>query len=276
MYYAKVREIAVKELGERQARDEAWNRAFTGGPENVERIASSLDEAVRKIAKAVDPKDVSALVKDGIVFLRTGQASAILKMGGRSLPMNTSETAIDVSIAKLVMDWTNKKPENAGNLNLTLMGLLLAGINLNSQSDEGPNDISILERFETLYEHYLVINGKKADSGKPEVMSDYLKAVISFSKHLLGLDIQSQADFVSKNWAMVTEMAEVGGIDFKSDRMDILDVKNEGDGIKFNLSPAQLKQFENVSGFTPVIINIQPVKDLPMFLGLDTPAASAS
>jgi serine/threonine protein phosphatase PrpC len=77
------------------------------------------------------------------------------------------------------------------------------------------------------------------------------------------------------NKAMTATERE-GGIDFKSDRMDVLDVQNEGEGIKFNLSPAQLKQFENVPGFTPVIINIQPVKDLPLFLGLEKPAASAS
>jgi hypothetical protein len=36
----------------------------------------------------------------------------------------------------------------------------------------------------------------------------------------------------------------------------------------FALDPAQLEQLQNAPGFTPVIINIQPMTDLKLFLGL--------
>ncbi|MBF0490736.1 MAG: hypothetical protein HQL15_09025, partial [Candidatus Omnitrophica bacterium] len=60
---------------------------------------------------------------------------------------------------------------------------------------------------------------------------------------------------------------ELGGIDFNSEKMN-LETRNQGGEIKFNLDSAQLAQLQNAPGFTPVIINIQPITDLPMFLGI--------
>ena len=68
-----------------------------------------------------------------------------------------------------------------------------------------------------------------------------------------------------------------GGIDFKPDKVDsVFAVKmdsrfrgNDKDGIKFNIDPAMLEQLQNAPGFVSVIINIQPMTDLKMFLGLD-------
>jgi len=45
-------------------------------------------------------------------------------------------------------------------------------------------------------------------------------------------------------------------------------------GIKFLLDPAILAQIQNAPGFVPVIINIQPMTDLPRFLGLEVKEAS--
>ena len=45
-------------------------------------------------------------------------------------------------------------------------------------------------------------------------------------------------------------------------------VGNDKGGIKFHLDPAMLKQLQNAPGFTPVIINIEPMTDLSVFLGL--------
>lgn len=60
-----------------------------------------------------------------------------------------------------------------------------------------------------------------------------------------------------------------GGIDFKSGEVDsVFAVKNNGGEIKFHIDPAMLEQLQNAPGFMPVIINIQPIKDLPGFLGL--------
>lgn len=39
-----------------------------------------------------------------------------------------------------------------------------------------------------------------------------------------------------------------------------------GGGIKFHLDPAMLEQVRNASGFVPVIISVEPMKDLRGFL----------
>ena len=65
-----------------------------------------------------------------------------------------------------------------------------------------------------------------------------------------------------KNPVMVTR----GGIDLSPARMH-LQTKNDG-SIIFHLDPAMLQQLQNAPGFVPVIINIQPLKNLPEFLGM--------
>jgi hypothetical protein len=69
--------------------------------------------------------------------------------------------------------------------------------------------------------------------------------------------------------SMVTKVDKSGpgGIDLTSDKA--LTVQNNGQGIKFHLDPAQLAQLQNAPGFVPVIINIQPLKSLPEFLGIN-------
>ncbi len=57
-----------------------------------------------------------------------------------------------------------------------------------------------------------------------------------------------------------------GGIDFNADKINL--ETNVGEGIKFHVDPAMFKQLQDAPGFTPVIIDIQPMTDLPKFLGL--------
>ncbi len=70
---------------------------------------------------------------------------------------------------------------------------------------------------------------------------------------------------------------KTGGIDLTSDKT--LEVKmdsrvrgNDREGIKFDIDPAMLEQLQNAQGFTPIIINIQPMNDLRLFLGIREPA----
>ncbi|MBF0489063.1 MAG: hypothetical protein HQL15_00410 [Candidatus Omnitrophica bacterium] len=70
----------------------------------------------------------------------------------------------------------------------------------------------------------------------------------------------------SKDSAM--KINDKGGIDFNADRMN-LETRNESGEIKFHLDSAQLAQLQNATGFTPVIINIQPMTNLREFLGLN-------
>jgi hypothetical protein len=45
-----------------------------------------------------------------------------------------------------------------------------------------------------------------------------------------------------------------------------LQTQNTGEGIKFHLDPAMLKQLQNAQGFVPMIISIQPMINLREFL----------
>ena len=58
-----------------------------------------------------------------------------------------------------------------------------------------------------------------------------------------------------------------GGIDLTSDKA--LQVQNNGQGIKFQIDPAQLVQFQNAPGFVPVIIDMEPMADVRKFLGIN-------
>ena len=60
--------------------------------------------------------------------------------------------------------------------------------------------------------------------------------------------------------------SDVGGIDLNAAKLDI---QEQGNDIKMNLPVIDLKAFENMNftGFTPIIINIVPITNLPMLLG---------
>ena len=58
-----------------------------------------------------------------------------------------------------------------------------------------------------------------------------------------------------------------GGIDLTLANK-VIQTQNAGESIKFHLDPAMLKQFQNAPGFVPVIISIQPMRDLKLFLGI--------
>ncbi len=66
-----------------------------------------------------------------------------------------------------------------------------------------------------------------------------------------------------QDWAM----SPTGGIDLTPANM-YLQTQNNGSEIKFHVDPAMLQQLQNALSFTPVIINIEPIKDLPTFLGI--------
>jgi hypothetical protein len=57
-----------------------------------------------------------------------------------------------------------------------------------------------------------------------------------------------------------------GGIDLTNVKVDSRLPGNDSLGIKFHLDPAMLAQLQGSAGFTPVIINIQPLTDVRAFL----------
>ena len=63
-------------------------------------------------------------------------------------------------------------------------------------------------------------------------------------------------------------MFNKGGIDLTQANMH-LQTQNAGKSIKFHIDLAMLEQLRNSPGFAPVIINIQPLKSLSEFLGIN-------
>jgi len=59
---------------------------------------------------------------------------------------------------------------------------------------------------------------------------------------------------------------DLGGIDLSIDNVDLDIDTGGGPGIKFNIDPALLKNGD-FDGLVPVILNVSPIKDLPLFLG---------
>jgi len=62
--------------------------------------------------------------------------------------------------------------------------------------------------------------------------------------------------------------AKNGGIDLTPSNMHV-QTQNAGEGIRFHLDGAMVKQLQNAPGFIPVIINMEPMSDLRRFLGLN-------
>ena len=74
---------------------------------------------------------------------------------------------------------------------------------------------------------------------------------------------------VAKDDAMLdnlTETKKVGGIDFNPQLLD-LQIKRDGNGVPLPLPQQRIDQIE-IQGILPVIINISPVKNLPLLLGI--------
>jgi len=60
--------------------------------------------------------------------------------------------------------------------------------------------------------------------------------------------------------------ARSGGIDLTEANIG-LQTQNSGNEIKFHMDQAMMEELKNARGFVPVIINIQPLKNLAEFLG---------
>lgn len=76
----------------------------------------------------------------------------------------------------------------------------------------------------------------------------------------------SGMDDAIMNQSGANRSENVGGIDFDPSTLN-LRIQNEGRAIEMNMDNIDLKLYQNAGGFTPVIINIQPVINLPLFLG---------
>ena len=83
-----------------------------------------------------------------------------------------------------------------------------------------------------------------------------------------GIRLIQDVKVIPHNGFDQAQLGAKGGIDLTPAKMN-LQTKvdgNDSGGIKYHLDPAMLQQLQNAPGFVPVIINIQPLKDLRTFL----------
>jgi poly(ADP-ribose) glycohydrolase ARH3 len=96
--------------------------------------------------------------------------------------------------------------------------------------------------------------------------SNYILSIaqrlFELTKHKNGID-----NAMSIRPSLKSSINGPGGIDFTADKTP-LEIQNSGKGIRFHLDHTMLQQLRNASGFVPVIINIQPMIDLKIFLGI--------
>ena len=101
--------------------------------------------------------------------------------------------------------------------------------------------------------------------------------VVSKLKAIEGQLIAANSTTVKASSALTTAP---GGIDFNAENLNIETKMNSrfrgsdsvgrgnDNGIQFQIDPQQFLELQNAPGFTPVIINIQPLINLQLFLGL--------
>jgi|GEM_PF-6684645 len=73
---------------------------------------------------------------------------------------------------------------------------------------------------------------------------------------------------LSKKQGFEVEQDAVGGIDLNPNMMD-LKIKRDGRGVPLPMSDQSIEALQQIEGFLPVIINVTPIQNLPMLLGLD-------
>jgi hypothetical protein len=130
-------------------------------------------------------------------------------------------------------------------------------------------ELSEILRLESLMQKTSVFNRLSKN-----YFPTFQRAEVVFKEELIAaLDRQingnaaMSAKDIPADRAFYTSFHKKGGVDFTSNQA--LVVRNNGHAIQFHLDPAQLAQLQNAPGFVPVIINIQPVSDLRVWLGLN-------
>jgi len=126
-----------------------------------------------------------------------------------------------------------------------------------------------------------VINNTKIANKRDEKMvekslavDDNLVIVVGFKHspgisqglmHVNGVEVQEIRNIEeSDEAALVKDAKDLGGIDLNPAKLDL---ETKGEGVEFNLpTPAELENME-INGLTPIIFNITPITNLPLFLG---------
>ena len=83
-------------------------------------------------------------------------------------------------------------------------------------------------------------------------------------------DIKAIENLAQSSHSMIAHQAvsrKTGGIDLSTINKDLQTKYSNGE-IKFHIDPAMLARLKSATGFTPVIVNMRPLRNLPEYLGL--------
>ena len=116
--------------------------------------------------------------------------------------------------------------------------------------------------------NFITIEGYRGDRGERGVQ-DWVSTMEGLGFKSIGNSDIFYRKANALDAAMLQEEKK-GGIDFNSDKMDI-GIQNSGEVIKFKIDPAMFQQLQNAPGFSPVIINIQPMTNLKSWLLTSNP-----
>ena len=110
----------------------------------------------------------------------------------------------------------------------------------------------------------LVLDGLEDEDDLNLLSQDQLKVKMPFLFEGTGKKADKPRDLAM---AVMPGQAEKGGVDLNAIDKKLQTQSSDG-VIKFYIDPAMLEQLQNAPGFVPVIINIEPMADLKVFLGI--------
>ncbi len=130
--------------------------------------------------------------------------------------------------------------------------------------DKGGKAIAFLEytvtgKFDAEGNDLNIINIKKK-SGDQEIVAKIEDFVKGFNNSNQVVDAGQMTASLDS-----TDNAELGGIDLDTRKLK-LDISHDGQPMKFKFDPAMFNN-GHFDGITPIIFDVTPIKDLPMFLG---------
>ncbi|HSV43162.1 MAG TPA: hypothetical protein VLJ10_01280, partial [Candidatus Bathyarchaeia archaeon] len=94
--------------------------------------------------------------------------------------------------------------------------------------------------------------------------SNPLSAAVVINK----ITLADQTMVTSRQPEDIKGTRKVGGIDLNPAFLD-LKIKRDGNGIPLPMMDQPMQELMQIEGFVPVIINVTPVQNLPMLLGMD-------
>ncbi len=207
------------------------------------------------------PRDIKTMLiaKNKIIPKKLADKTKVI-MTFNSMERTENE---QIGLIKSGNEWASPGP--SAHMVLPKNGIGIAAVDITISSEGPAGKMMVNEVLNYLKEEYN--NGKIILLlQEPHKKSDGSVTIIWHISKLIKVPKQKQN--IADRVLISTQKSNTGGINLAaSDK--VLSVQNNGQGIRFDIDPAQLAQLQNAPGFTPVIINVQPLRDLPAFLGIN-------